>query len=725
MVVTRLLIAVYTLLAMSHAASAAVPVKTQANVPAEIVFHATKAHADPFNDVSLDVLFTDPDGVQVRVPAFWDGGDVWKVRYASGRAGLHKYETSCSDPDDRGLNHVHGALEIVPYRGRNPLFKHGPIQVAPDKRHLEYADGTPFFWLGDTWWMGLAKRLHWPDEYQALTADRVKKGFTVIQIVAGLYPDMFPFDERGANEAGYPWEKNYARINPAYFDRADERIRYLVDQGISPCIVGAWGYFMPWMGVEKLERHWRNLIARYGALPVVWCGAGEANLPWYLAPNFPYDDRDQVHQWTEVLRFIRGADPFHRLLTIHPTAINFYTSRHATDDASLLDFDMLQTPHGEEGAAEVALKQTRESYAATPQMPVIDGEAAYEMLSDSLPTRWTRAMFWICMMNGAAGHTYGANGIWQNNRPGDPHGRSPNGPGYGKISSQDAMRLPGSGQLGMAKRLFEKYPWQRFRPHPEWAAYEQNGRATLLGSHWIWFPEGNPVEDAPVAARYFRVAVVLPGGKTITEARLLFSADDAAIAYLNGAKVGESKDWRMGAEIGGLAQSLHTGRNLLAIRAENLYSDVRKNPAGLIAALEVRFSDGSALVVRSDGSWKASQTGIAGWNEPAFDDSSWPAAQDLAPFGAGPWGNIGDADSPIGPQSAGIEGRVRLTYLLRPTPIVVKGLEPGAQYSAQYFDPVTGRTTRIGEVQPDSDGTWKCGPPRGGDHDWLLILEAK
>ena len=55
----------------------------------------------------------------------------------------------------------------------------------------------------------------------------------------------------GANEAGYPWETNYARIRPEYFDAVDNRLRYLVDQGFTPCLVGAWGYFMPWMGVDK------------------------------------------------------------------------------------------------------------------------------------------------------------------------------------------------------------------------------------------------------------------------------------------------------------------------------------------------------------------------------------------------------------------------------------------------------------------------------------------
>ena len=67
------------------------------------------------------------------------------------------------------------------------------------------------------------------------------------------------------------------------------------------------------MGEARAKQHWRELIARYGAWPVVWCVAGEANLPWYLAKNFPYDDREQVNGWTEVARYIRATDPFHRL----------------------------------------------------------------------------------------------------------------------------------------------------------------------------------------------------------------------------------------------------------------------------------------------------------------------------------------------------------------------------------------------------------------------------
>ncbi len=182
---------------------------------------------------------------------------------------------------------------------------------------------------------------------QRLARDRREKGFNVVQIVAGLYPDMLAFDQRGANEAGFPWEENYARIRPEYFDAADRRLSTLVEQGFSPCLVGAWGYFIPWMGVEKLKQHWRYLIGRYGALPVTWCVAGEANLPWYQAKGFPWDDREQVRDWTKVMRYVRDTDPFRRLVTIHPTAINFFTARNATDDPGLLDIDFLQTAHAQ------------------------------------------------------------------------------------------------------------------------------------------------------------------------------------------------------------------------------------------------------------------------------------------------------------------------------------------------------------------------------------------
>ncbi|MGI8965879.1 MAG: DUF4038 domain-containing protein, partial [Limisphaerales bacterium] len=409
--------------------------------------------------------------------------------------GTHRFRSECSAVKDKGLHGVAGKVEIKPYHGQNLLYQHGPLKLSVNRRYMEYHDGTPFFWMGDTWWMGLSHRLHWPEDVQKLTQDRKQKGFNVIQLVAGLFPDMFPFDPRGANENGFPWQTNYSSIRPEYFEAADKRLLYLVDQGFTPVIFGAWGYFMQWMGVEKSEAHWRYLIARYGALPVVWGTAGEANLDWYLTQGFPHDDREQVKKWTEVTRYLRATDPFHRLITIHPTGLGRLSARHAMDDLSLIDIDMLQTPHGQRDAVAPTIKTVRDSYADKPVMPVINGEAAFEMLGDNLPTQWTRQMFWLCMMNGAAGHTYGANGIWQVNRQNDPHGPSPQhkgGVGYGKIPWDEAMNLPGSRQVAFGKKLFEKYPWWKFQPHPEWTTFGAKSLLSFEDCQWIWFPEGNP-----------------------------------------------------------------------------------------------------------------------------------------------------------------------------------------------------------------------------------------
>jgi hypothetical protein len=460
---------------------------------------------------------------------------------------------------------------------------------------------------------------------------------------------------------------------------------------------------------------------------MIWCAAGEANLPYYLDKGFPFDDREQVHGWTDVLRSIRATDPWRRPLTIHPTAINQYTSRHATDDPSLLDFDMLQTPHGERPAGEIAVRAMSESYAAKPTMPVIDGEASYEMLGDSLPTRWTRAMFWLCMTNGAAGHTYGANGIWQVNRRGDPHGKSPHGGSYGVISWDDAMRLPGSGQVALGKKFFESLPpslqvWTKLVPMPGAATWTDSAPTVALGD-WIWYPEGNPSHDAPVAARFFRRSFELPKDTTIRSAQLRITADDRFTVWLNGKELGEGADWHQPLVVNAAA-ALVAGKNVLAVRAENVKAPVVENPAGLTAGLDIELADGSKTHLQTDAKWRAFKTEASGWREREFDDSSWPTAMVAAKFGDAPWGRIGDAEPTggIAPQACGIGKSLLVDYAVEPRGIELHRLSPNAKYQQTLFDPITGERTITTEVTTDAHGSLRAGPP-WHDHDWVLLLE--
>ncbi len=460
-----------------------------AGMAAEWSYESGKQYSDPFNQVEMDAVITTPSGTEERIPGFWGGDSLWRFRYAPPMQGRYKIRTVCSDASNRDLHGQTMTLEAAPYAGSNPHYKHGVLGIADDKRHFQHADGTPFFWLGDTWWMGLCKRLSWPDGFESLAADRLHKGFTMVQIVAGLYPDMEPYDERGANEAGYPWEKEYSRVNPAYFDTADTRIQFLADHGLAACIVGFWGYFIPRMGMEKVKKHWRYLVARWSAYPVVWCLAGEGTMPYYLSKTPKEDAETQKHGLTELARYVHSIDPHHHPITIHPSS----SSRACVDDPSVLDFDMLQTGHSDRESVPNTIETVNHSLAASPKMPVLIGEVCYEGIQEASRQEVQRFMFWAAMLSGNGGHTYGANGIWQVNTREKPYGLSPHGHSWGGPAWDIAAALPGSGQLGMAKALLMRYKWWKLEPRPE-----------LIEPHWskegYWKPFAAEIPGETVIA---------------------------------------------------------------------------------------------------------------------------------------------------------------------------------------------------------------------------------
>jgi hypothetical protein len=446
-----------------NAATAADSPKTAANAVAEITFDAAQPHPKPFLDVTLDVMFTDPSGTQKTVPAFWAGGNQWKVRYSSPVVGTHSYRTQCNETGDTGLHAVEGRVEVTPYTGANPFFKHGPPGVGKGGRHFAHADGTPFFWLGDTWWKCLCKRMTW-DGFQELTADRKAQGFSVVQIVCGPYPDEGFLEPRLANEGGLPYESiKFDQVNPKYFDYVDRRLKHLVDAGIAPAIVGSWGRgdcnSMEAIGAAGLKRHWRYLVARYSAYPVFWILAGE----------IPEETKWGKGPWAEVATYLRSIDPYHRLLTCHTG----HGRRGAKGDSHVIDFDMVGGNHDERVAvAPETVAIVSSAYSKEPPMPVLVGETCYEGHMQQGFGDVQRRMFWGSILSGAAGHTYGAAGIWHASVEGDPGCASAAFGGtkvYDWTTWKEGMNYPGATQLGIGKKLLEQYPWARFEPHPEWA----------------------------------------------------------------------------------------------------------------------------------------------------------------------------------------------------------------------------------------------------------------
>jgi alpha-L-rhamnosidase len=157
----------------------------------------------------------------------------------------------------------------------------------------------------------------------------------------------------------------------------------------------------------------------------------------------------------------------------------------------------------------------------------------------------------------------------------------------------------------------------------------------LSGASWIWYPEGNPGQSAPVGIRYLRRTFTVPSG-AVTDAQLVATGDDTIDVWLNGVPLAASPrrtdSWRQ-AMYADLTAAVRAGANTIAIAGRN----ASVSPAGVVGRLRVATAGGTVDLV-TDATWKAGSTVTPGWTEPAFADGSWPAAAVSGAYGASPWG---------------------------------------------------------------------------------------
>src|SRR6478752_6722550 len=116
-------------------------------------------------------------------------------------------------------------------------WKHGRLQVTKDGHYLQFADGTPFFWLGDTGWE-LFHRLKLEEIKQYLD-NRAAKGFTVIQAVA-----LAEFDGlRKPNQYGEVPLKNLdlTQPNDKYFAVVDSVVHMARERNLFIGLLPTWG----------------------------------------------------------------------------------------------------------------------------------------------------------------------------------------------------------------------------------------------------------------------------------------------------------------------------------------------------------------------------------------------------------------------------------------------------------------------------------------------------
>ncbi|GAA5128802.1 DUF1080 domain-containing protein [Luteolibacter yonseiensis] len=133
---------------------------------------------------------------------------------------------------------------------------------------------------------------------------------------------------------------------------------------------------------------------------------------------------------------------------------------------------------------------------------------------------------------------------------------------------------------------------------------------------WIW--TGSSAKDGEKAT--FTKTFTVSGN--IKSARLDFTCDNGAVAYLNGTKVAENADWNS-ATTANVAKLLKSGQNELKIDATN-----EGATAGLVAVLKITTADGKETLVETGADWTASETG---------GKDTKPATA-IAKYGASPWG---------------------------------------------------------------------------------------
>lgn len=371
-------------------------------------FESETEYDNPFLDVQITAVFTGPSGRRILREAYWDGGNSYKVAFAPTETGTWNWVLEA--PEESGLQNMSGGLECGEYTGEREIYRRGFLKVHPSGRYLVYDDGTPFFWLGDTHWE-FAYRESWdssnhPDMnsmFLGMARRRAEQGYNV-------YQTNLRSDKAMGGEERY-WTQKAGRDLPNvefYQKELDRRMTALADLGLVNALGFAW--FMSVKGQIEHEKNLaRYIVARYGALPVVWTLAGE--VAGYSKEPLR---SEYLEGWLSVARYLESIDGYGTLQTAHYTNERPFADYY--QDESWFDFTLNQAGHGDYPISPVHYREFRKKY---PAKPFIEGEALYEFCStlEEMGSRMCtadmlRRVAYMSIQLGGCGYTYGAQGIW-------------------------------------------------------------------------------------------------------------------------------------------------------------------------------------------------------------------------------------------------------------------------------------------------------------------------
>ncbi len=330
--------------------------------------------------------------------------------------------------------------------------KHNKLVISADKRYLQYEDGQPFFWLGDTGWLLFTQLTK--EQIQQYLKDRHKKGFNVVQVmIIHEMPEVNIYGEYAFNNNDFTSPKLTNRnsssdeVEHNYWNLIDFAVDEAFKNNIYLAMVPVWGNIVKkkMFNVLNASTYITWLANRYKNKPnIIWMNGG--------------DVKGSINEkvFNIVGSTFKSIDSNH-LVTYHPFGRT--SSADWFHTATWLDFNMVQSGHKDYTQDSVGAdnwKLINDGFNKIPTKPIIDGEPSYEGiphgLHDTTLPYWNaddvrRYAYWS-VFSGSFGHTYGNNSIMQF------YHQSSKLKAYGvKKYWQEAIEDSGSNQMQYLKNL--------------------------------------------------------------------------------------------------------------------------------------------------------------------------------------------------------------------------------------------------------------------------------
>lgn len=343
-------------------------------------------------------------------------------------------------------------------------WDNGRLKVSDNSRFLQFENGKPFFWLGDTGWL-LPENLNRKEASYYLSKCK-EAGYNVVQVqVVDANPAFNVYGQMSFEDNTWNTSTASHKGVYGYWEHMDYIIRTAAANGIYIAMVPVWGGMVSSGAINE------NQAAGYGTF-LAKRYKDSPNIIWVMGGDIQGNIHPEV--WNAMAHAIKAIDKNH-IMTYHPRGR--YTSAKWWSKADWLDFHMFQSGHRKYGQRmgniDYPIPDSTEednwmyvdsTWAYKPVKPVLDGEPSYEDipkgLHDPNEQRWQdydvrRYAYWS-VFAGSCGHTYGHNSIMQMLKPGYTTSYGRNGK---EVYWYEALEFPGYNEMHILKDLMLAFPY--------------------------------------------------------------------------------------------------------------------------------------------------------------------------------------------------------------------------------------------------------------------------